>query len=159
MRIGYGEDTHRLEAGFELILGGVKIPFEKGLKGHSDADVLTHAVADAVIGALSMGDIGKWFPDSDPAYKGISSLLLLEKVANVMREKGYKIANCDTVIVAQKPKLAVYTANMEKNIAKVLGIDEKNINVKASTTEGCGPEGRGECITARAVCTLENDCE
>ena len=155
MRIGYGEDTHRLETGYALILGGVKIPFEKGLKGHSDADALTHAVADAVLGALALGDIGKWFPDSDPAYAGICSLLLLENVAKAMREKGWRVGNADAVIVAQRPKLAAFTEEMRENIARALGTETDNISVKASTTEGCGPEGRGECITVRAVCLLE----
>lgn len=159
MRIGYGEDTHRLESNYALILGGENIPFEKGLKGHSDADVLLHAITDALLGALAMGDIGKWFPDTDPEYAGISSLLLLEKVAEAVRKKGYRVVNLDSVIVAQRPKLAAYTDKMRENIAKAVFTNAENVSVKATTTEGCGPEGRGECITARAVCLLEKDCD
>ncbi len=158
MRIGYGEDTHRLEEGRDLILGGVKIPFEKGLQGYSDADVLIHAVIDAILGAMAVGDIGRQFPDNDAAYKGISSCVLLENVRETMAAEGYCLGNIDATIIAQRPKLAPYIERMRKNIAGILGASPANISVKASTTEGCGPEGRGECITARAVCIVEKNC-
>ncbi len=158
MRIGYGEDTHRLEAGRKLILGGVEIPFEKGLLGYSDADVLLHAVMDALLGAMALGDIGQHFPDHDPAYEGVSSCLLLRRVGEMMREEGYRVGNIDAVVIAQRPKLAPYRQSMEEIIASILQTGAENVNIKASTTEGCGPEGRGECISARAVCVLERDC-
>ncbi len=158
MRIGYGEDTHRLENGRRLILGGVEIPYEKGLLGYSDADVLLHAVMDAILGAMAAGDIGRLFPDNDPAYKGISSLILLEKVYMRMREGAYTIGNIDAVIIAQKPKLAPFIPEMIRHIEAVLHMEKGCVSVKATTTEGCGAEGRGECMSARAVCLLEKDC-
>ena len=158
MRIGYGEDTHRLETGRKLILGGVEIPYEKGLLGYSDADVLLHAIMDALLGAMAMGDIGRRFPDDDPKYKGVSSRLLLENVYEAMRCEGYSLGNIDAVVIAQRPKLAPYMEQMRESIAEILHAPQSAVNIKASTTEGCGPEGRGECMTARAVCILENDC-
>ncbi|MDO5112601.1 MAG: 2-C-methyl-D-erythritol 2,4-cyclodiphosphate synthase [Clostridia bacterium] len=156
MRIGYGEDTHRLVEGRRLVLGGVEVPFEKGLLGHSDADVLTHAVIDAILGAMAAGDIGRLFPDTDDAYLGISSLHLLAQVVQRMREGNMALSNLDAVIVAQKPKLAPYIERMRCNIAKALGADIAAVSVKATTTEGCGPEGRGEAMSARCVCLLES---
>lgn len=156
MRIGYGEDTHRLQEGRKLILGGVEIPFEKGLLGHSDADVLTHAVMDALLGAMAAGDIGRLFPDTDEAYRGIASLRLLERVYALMRERHMCLGNLDAVIIAQRPKLAPYINAMRENIAAALGADAERVSVKATTTEGCGPEGRGETMSARCVCTLES---
>ncbi len=156
MKIGYGEDTHRLVQGRKLILGGVDIPFEKGLLGHSDADVLTHAVMDAILGAMAAGDIGKLFPDTDGAYLNISSLSLLAQVARRMREGNMALGNLDAVIVAQQPKLAPHIEGMRRNIAKTLEVDLERVSVKATTTEGCGPEGRGEAMSARCVCLLES---
>jgi len=154
MRIGTGYDVHRLTEGRLLILGGVTIPYEKGLLGHSDADVLVHAIMDAMLGAAALGDIGKHFPDSDPAYKGISSLKLLAHVRELLEQHGYSVGNIDSTIVAQAPKLASYLPQMVKNIAEVLGIEENRINVKATTEERLGFTGRGEGIAAQAVCLL-----
>lgn len=153
-RIGTGFDVHRLTEGRKLILGGVEIPYEKGLLGHSDADVMVHALMDAMLGAAAMGDIGRMFPDSDPAYEGISSLLLLGEVRGRLEEEGYTLGNADITIIAQKPKLADYIGEMEKNLARVLRVGQEVINVKATTTERLGFTGRGEGIAAEAVCIL-----
>lgn len=155
MRIGHGYDVHRLVAGRRLILGGVEIPHETGLLGHSDADVLLHAISDAILGAIGEGDIGKHFPDTDPAYKGVSSIGLLRQVMLLAKDKGYRIGNLDATIVAQKPKLAPYIAQMRENIAAALGADSEQINVKATTTEELGFAGREEGIAAYAVTLLE----
>jgi len=155
MRIGIGYDVHKLVFGRDLILGGEKIPFEKGLLGHSDADVLIHAVMDSILGALAMRDIGFHFPDTDDAYKGIDSKLLLKKVDNIMKEKGYCIVNIDSVIMAQKPKLQNYIDKMRENISDILNIDKNQISVKATTTEKLGFIGREEGISVEAVCLLE----
>lgn len=157
MRIGLGFDVHELVIGRDMIIGGVKIEHSKGLLGHSDADVLVHAINDAIIGALCLGDIGKLFPDNDPKYKDISSLIMTEEVVRLMKEKGYKIGNVDSVICAQKPKLAGYILEMRKNIAKVLETDIENISVKATTTEHLGFEGREEGISSHAVVLLEKN--
>lgn len=154
MRIGIGYDVHRLVPGRALILGGVNIPYEKGLLGHSDADVLIHAIMDALLGAAGEGDIGRHFPDSDEAYKGISSLLLLKRVAQVIRDKGYEVNNVDSIIIAQKPKMAPYIEQMVQNIAGILQVNAAGINVKATTTEGLGFTGSGEGIAAQAVATI-----
>ncbi|KNZ68462.1 2-C-methyl-D-erythritol 2,4-cyclodiphosphate synthase [Thermincola ferriacetica] len=154
MRIGIGYDVHRLVPGRPLILGGVNIPYEKGLLGHSDADVLIHAIMDALLGAAGEGDIGRHFPDSDEAYKGISSLLLLKRVAQVIRDKGYEVNNVDSIIIAQKPKMAPYIEQMVQNIAGILQVNAAGINVKATTTEGLGFTGSGEGIAAQAVATI-----
>lgn len=154
MRIGMGYDVHRLVEGRDLIMGGVKIPYEKGLLGHSDADVLLHAISDALLGAAALGDIGKHFPDTDPAYKGISSLLLLEKVGDLLEEKGYLIENIDATIIAQAPKMRPHIESMRDNIAGALHISTEQINVKATTEEGLGFTGTGEGISAQAVCLL-----
>jgi 2-C-methyl-D-erythritol 2,4-cyclodiphosphate synthase len=148
MRVGFGYDVHRLVDGRPLVLGGVKIPYEKGLLGHSDADVLVHAVMDALLGAAGAGDIGRHFPDTDDRYKGIESLKLLSRVGAILHEKGFTVGNIDSVIVAQKPKLAPYIEEMELNMAKALGIDPARVNVKATTTEGLGFTGTGEGIAA-----------
>lgn len=155
MRIGSGYDVHRLAEGRKLILGGVEIPYEKGLLGHSDADVLVHAVMDALLGAAAMGDIGRHFPDNDEQYKNISSLLLLEKVSLLLKERGYNTINIDTTVIAQRPKLAPYIEQMVKNMADVLGVPCDSINVKATTEEGLGFTGSGEGIAAQAVCLIE----
>jgi len=155
MRIGHGYDVHRLVECRDLVLGGVTIPFEKGLLGHSDADVLLHAVMDALLGAAGFGDIGKLFPDTDDAYKGISSMLLLEKVASALREKGYSVGNVDVTMIAQKPKLRPYIPQMEENIARVLQVSADRINVKATTEEHLGFTGDGSGMSCHAVCILE----
>ncbi|MGM9550883.1 MAG: 2-C-methyl-D-erythritol 2,4-cyclodiphosphate synthase [Clostridia bacterium] len=155
MRIGIGCDTHRLVEGRKLILGGVEIEHTKGLYGHSDADALVHAVIDALLGAAGAGDIGTLFPDTDMKYKDISSLVLLKEAARVIDEKGYKIVNIDTVIIAQKPKMAPFKALMEKTMAEVLCIEPDRINVKAKTNENMGFTGREEGIETRAVALLE----
>ena len=154
MRIGMGYDVHRLTEGRDLILGGVKIPYEKGLLGHSDADVLLHAVMDALLGAAALGDIGKHFPDPDPAYKGIPSLKLLEHVGELLEKEGYTVGNIDATIIAQRPKMAPHIPIMRKNIAEVLRIEESQINIKATTEEGLGFTGSGEGISSQAVCLL-----
>ncbi|MBQ1684438.1 MAG: 2-C-methyl-D-erythritol 2,4-cyclodiphosphate synthase [Clostridia bacterium] len=153
-RIGFGEDTHRLEQGRKLILGGVEIPFEYGLLGHSDADVLTHAVIDAVLGACAMGDIGQHFPDSDPAYKGVCSLDLARTVCMRISESGCTVNNIDATIVCQRPKLAQYRDAMRGNLAECFGVSPDSVSVKFTTPEHTGPEGRGESITARAVASV-----
>ncbi len=154
MRIGMGYDVHKLVEGRDLIIGGVKIPHTLGLLGHSDADVLLHAIMDALLGAAALGDIGKHFPDTDPQYKGISSVKLLEHVAKLIAEKGYVVENIDATIIAQKPKMRPYIAEMEQNIAKALGIDESQINVKATTEEGLGFTGTEQGISSQAICAL-----
>ncbi len=154
MRIGMGYDVHRLIEGRELILGGVNIPYGKGLLGHSDADVLLHAIMDALLGAAALGDIGKHFPDTDPAYKGISSLELLRKVGELLEEKCFLIENIDATIIAQAPKMRPYIEQMEDNIAAALGISREQINVKATTEEGLGFTGNGEGISSQAICML-----
>ena len=154
MRIGMGYDVHRLVEGRDLIMGGVRIPYEKGLLGHSDADVLLHAISDALLGAAALGDIGKHFPDSDPAYKGIDSRLLLKKVGELIEEKGYLIENIDATIIAQAPKMRPHIDRMRANIAEDLGILVDQINVKATTEEGLGFTGSGEGISSQAICML-----
>ncbi|MFZ5942504.1 MAG: 2-C-methyl-D-erythritol 2,4-cyclodiphosphate synthase [Bacillota bacterium] len=154
MQIGFGYDVHKLVAERKLILGGVEIPYEKGLLGHSDADVLVHAIMDALLGAAGQGDVGKHFPDTDNQYRGISSLELLQRVETILKEQGFVVNNIDSTIVAQKPKLAAFTSQMQDNIARCLGIDPLRVNVKATTTEGLGFAGRGEGIASYAVCTI-----
>lgn len=154
-RMGFGEDTHRLVEGRALILGGVDIPFELGLLGHSDADALTHAAIDALLGAAALGDIGGHFPDTDPRYRGICSLELLTGVNDLLREKGYLLGNLDATIIAQRPKLAPHVFEMRQNLARALCCDISRISIKATTPEGCGPEGELMCITARCICSLE----
>lgn len=155
MRIGHGYDVHRLVEGRKLILGGVEIPFEKGLDGHSDADVLVHAVMDALLGAAALGDIGKLFPDNDDAYLGADSVELLKKVRNVLQEHGWKPGNLDATVIAQRPKLAPYIDTMRKQIADALETDAENVSVKATTEERLGFTGSGEGISAHAVCLIE----
>lgn len=154
MRIGMGYDVHRLTEGRDLILGGVKIPYEKGLLGHSDADVLLHAIMDALLGAAALGDIGKHFPDTDPAYKGISSLELLRKVGELLEEQSFLIENIDATVIAQAPKLRPYIDAMREKIADTLGITVEQINIKATTEEGLGFTGQGEGISSQAICLL-----
>lgn len=155
MRIGHGYDVHRLVEGRKLILGGVEIPFEKGLLGHSDADVLAHAVMDALLGAAALGDIGKLFPDSDPAYSGADSLVLLRRVAEVLAEHGYRIGNVDATVLAQRPKLAPHIPLMRQRLAAAMGVDPDRVSVKATTEEGLGFTGSGEGIAAHAVALIE----
>lgn len=155
MRVGMGYDVHRLTAGRKLILGGVEIPYGKGLLGHSDADVLVHAVMDALLGAAALGDIGKHFPDTDPEYEGVSSIRLLEHVGRLLDEKGYVIENIDATIVAQRPKMRSYIEQMRENIATALRIETDQVNVKATTEEGLGFTGTGEGISSQAVCAVE----
>lgn len=155
MRVGMGYDVHRLTAGRKLILGGVEIPYGKGLLGHSDADVLVHAVMDALLGAAALGDIGKHFPDTDPEYEGISSIRLLEHVGRLLDEKGYVIENIDATIIAQRPKMRPYIDQMRENIAEALKIETDQVNVKATTEEGLGFTGTGEGISSQAVCALK----
>ena len=155
MRIGMGYDVHRLTENREMILGGVKIPYEKGLLGHSDADVLLHAVMDALLGAAALGDIGRHFPDTDPKYKGISSLELLRHVGGLIEEQLYVIGNIDATIIAQRPKMAPYIEQMRGNIAETLHLDISQVNVKATTEEGLGFTGSGEGISAQAVVCLD----
>ena len=154
MRVGMGYDVHRLVPERDLIIGGVKIPYEKGLLGHSDADVLLHAIMDALLGAAALGDIGKHFPDNDPAYKGADSLMLLGRVGEILSEEGYVIENIDSTIIAQKPKMAPHIEQMRKNIADTLGLDIIRVNVKATTEEGLGFTGTGEGISAQAVALI-----
>ena len=154
MRIGHGYDVHRLVEGRKLILGGVEIPFEKGLLGHSDADVLAHAVMDALLGAAALGDIGKLFPDSDPAYSGADSLVLLRRVAEVLAEDGYGIGNVDATVLAQRPKLAPYILEMRERLAAAMGVGPGQVSVKATTEEGLGFTGTGEGIAAHAVALI-----
>lgn len=154
LRIGMGYDVHRLVEGRKLILGGVEIPYLQGLDGHSDADVLLHAIKDALLGAAALGDIGRHFPDTDMRYKGVSSMLLLERVKEILEEHGYAVNNVDATIVAEKPKLASYIPIMNENIARVLKVENGQINVKATTTEGLGFAGKKEGIAAYAVATI-----
>ena len=154
MRVGLGYDVHKLVEGRKLIIGGVDIPHEKGLLGHSDADVLIHAVMDSILGALALGDIGKHFPDTDEKYKGADSMKLLEFVYNLINEKGYNIGNIDCTIIAQSPKMAPHIQNMRENIAKTLNTSIENINVKATTEEGLGFTGSKEGISAQSICLL-----
>lgn len=154
MRIGHGYDVHRLVPGRDLILGGVKIPYELGLDGHSDADVLLHAVSDALLGAAGLGDIGRHFPDTDPKYKGADSLALLNIVGQKVAQKGYRVSNIDVTMIAQKPKLKDYISRMEENIASALGLDPERVNVKATTEEKLGFTGAGQGIAAHAVALL-----
>lgn len=154
MRIGQGYDVHKLTEGRALILGGVTIPYEKGLLGHSDADVLVHAVMDALLGAAALGDIGEHFPDTDPAYKGISSIELLKKVGSLLEERGFVIENIDATIIAQRPKLKDYRPLMVENIAAALGISKDRVSVKATTEEGLGFTGSGEGISSQAITLL-----
>ncbi|HHV25882.1 MAG TPA: 2-C-methyl-D-erythritol 2,4-cyclodiphosphate synthase [Tissierellia bacterium] len=154
MRVGIGYDVHKLVEKRKLIIGGVEIPHDKGLLGHSDADVLIHAIMDSILGALGLGDIGKHFPDTDEKYKNISSMVLLEEVWNIMSAKGYKIGNIDSIIVAQSPKMAPYIDTMKENIARVLNVTIDNINIKATTTEELGFEGNKKGMSAHSVCML-----
>ena len=156
MRIGHGYDVHKLVEGRKLIMGGVEIPYEKGLLGHSDADVLLHAISDAILGAAALGDIGKLFPDTDPRFKGADSLKLMAEVYRNIAEKGYKVVNVDATIIAQRPKMRPYIDTMRSNIAKTLGVDIDCINVKATTEEGMGFTGDGSGISAHAVCLIDN---
>lgn len=155
MRIGHGYDVHRLTAGRRLILGGVEIPFEKGLLGHSDADVLAHAVSDALLGAAALGDIGTLFPDTDPQYAGADSLLLLARVAAAVRETGYTIGNIDATVLAQAPKLKPHIPEMRRRLAAACDVESGRVSIKATTEEGLGFTGLGEGIAAHAVCLLE----
>ncbi len=155
LRVGHGYDVHRLVPGRKLILGGVEIPWEKGLLGHSDADVLVHAVMDALTGAARLGDIGKLFPDTDPAYKGISSLKLLGEVGRLLEKMGFAVANIDAALLAQAPKVAPYKVQMAENIAAALGIEAERVNVKATTEEGLGFTGNGSGMAAHAVVLVE----
>jgi 2-C-methyl-D-erythritol 2,4-cyclodiphosphate synthase len=154
-RVGTGYDVHRLVEGEKLILGGVHIPFEKGLLGHSDADVLLHAICDALLGAMALGDIGSHFPDTDERWKNVSSLLLLENVNKRIKENGYVVANIDTTLILQKPKIQSYIPEICKNIANSLNIEPSTVSVKATTTEGLGFVGRGEGVSAQAVCLVK----
>lgn len=155
MRVGMGYDVHKLTEGRKLILGGVEIPYEKGLLGHSDADVLLHAIMDALLGAAALGDIGKHFPDTDPKYKGISSVRLLEHVAALLEEEGYIVENIDATIIAQRPKMRPFIDEMRQNIAAAMKLDVEQVNVKATTEEGLGFTGSGEGISSQAVCLVE----
>ena len=156
-RIGQGYDVHRLVEGRKLILGGVEIPYEKGLLGHSDADVLTHAVMDAMLGALALGDIGKHFPDTDPRYEGADSIALLREVTRMIGEKGWKLHNLDATVAAQKPKLASFIPEMRERLAEAAGVPVERVSVKATTEEGLGITGNGEGMTATVVCLLEKE--
>ena len=159
MRIGMGYDVHKLVEGRQMIIGGVEIPYEKGLLGHSDADVLLHAISDALLGAAALGDIGKHFPDTDPAYKGISSILLLERVGELLQQNMFLIENIDATIIAQAPKMRPHIDKMRENIANALNIEVEQVNVKATTEEGLGFTGSGEGISAQAICLLTSPRE
>lgn len=159
MRVGQGYDVHRLVEGRKLILGGVEIPYELGLLGHSDADVLTHAVMDALLGACALGDIGRLFPDKDPAYSGADSLKLLDRVVELLEEKGFRVGNVDVTVVAQAPKLAPYVEEMRRKLAGGLKVTVDRVSVKATTEEGLGFSGRGEGIAAQAVCLVKEPGE
>ncbi|MBD5388535.1 2-C-methyl-D-erythritol 2,4-cyclodiphosphate synthase [bacterium] len=156
-RVGYGYDAHRFAPNRKLMLGGVDVPFEQGLDGHSDADVLVHAVCDALLGALALGDIGRHFPDTDPAYKGIDSLILLRKTGELLAKKGYRVGNIDVTLRMQKPKIAAYVPAMQENLAKALRVETGQISVKATTTEKMGFEGQGEGASASAVALVWKD--
>lgn len=155
MRIGHGYDVHKLVQGRKLILGGIEIPHEKGLLGHSDADVLTHAVMDALLGAMALGDIGKLFPDSDPTFEGADSITLCETVASLVREHGYRVSNVDSTVIAEEPKLAPHIEKMRQNLADALSVPKECVSVKATTEEGLGFSGERLGIAAHAVCLLE----
>ena len=155
MRVGIGYDIHRLRAGRRLWLGGVQIPFELGLDGHSDADVVLHALMDALLGAAALGDIGQHFPPSDPAFKDMSSALLLRRVVEMLDDRGYRVGNVDVCVVAEQPKLSPYVDEIRATLAKLLFVSLDNVSVKATTNEGLGPEGRGEGMSAQAVCLLQ----
>ena len=155
MRVGHGYDVHRLVENRACIIGGIVIPYEKGLLGHSDADVLTHAIMDALLGAAALGDIGQWFPDSDPVYQGADSIQLLQEVCSKLRENGYDIHNIDATVLAQAPKMKPYILNMRERLSVACGISIDQINVKATTEEGLGFTGAGEGIAAHAVCLVE----
>lgn len=155
MRVGMGYDVHKLVEGRPLIIGGVEIPYESGLLGHSDADVLLHAVTDSILGAAALGDIGKHFPDTDPAYKGADSLVLLKEAVRIVSEAGFRIVNIDATIIAQRPKMRPYIDDMRANIARVAGIDISCINVKATTEEGLGFTGKGEGISSQSICMID----
>ena len=155
MRIGHGYDVHRLEVGRKLIIGGATIPFEKGLLGHSDADVLLHAISDALLGAAALGDIGKHFPPCDECFKDIDSRILLKEVGNLLSKNGYRVSNIDSTVIAERPKMAPYIMQMRQNIADDLGLDISAVSVKATTEEGLSFTGKGEGIAAHAVCILE----
>jgi len=157
MRVGFGYDSHRLAAGRKLVLGGVPVPFERGLLGHSDADVLIHAVCDAMLGAVGAADIGRQFPDTDPAYRDISSLLLLERVVSLAAQKGCRVANVDATVVLERPKLAPYLGAMAENIARIAGVPAIQVSVKAKTNEGMGFAGAGEGAAAFAVVLFEEE--
>ncbi|MCH4266356.1 MAG: 2-C-methyl-D-erythritol 2,4-cyclodiphosphate synthase [Solobacterium sp.] len=157
MRIGQSIDIHKLVEGRKLILGGVEIPYEKGLLGHSDADALTHAVAEAILGALALGDLGHWFPDTDPKWEGVDSQIILKEVARMMKEKGYHIGNVDSLIMIERPKMAPHIEAMRNNFAKALDCDVSKISVKATRGEGMGFVGRGEGVQASAAVLLEED--
>ncbi|MGC7871461.1 2-C-methyl-D-erythritol 2,4-cyclodiphosphate synthase [Desulfosporosinus sp. SYSU MS00001] len=157
IRVGIGYDVHALVEGRPLILGGVEIPYERGLLGHSDADVLIHALMDALLGALALGDIGSHFPDHDPRYAGISSLLLLERVVELIKGQGYRVGNIDSLIVAERPKLAPFIPRMRANLARALNVDLESVSVKATTTERLGFEGRSEGIGAQAIVNVVKD--
>lgn len=154
MRVGLGYDVHRLVEGRDLILGGVTIPYEKGLLGHSDADVIVHAIMDALLGAAALGDIGQHFPDTDPRYEGISSIELLKYVGKLLEENNYVIENIDSTIIAQRPKMMPHLPQMRKNVAEALGIQVSQVSIKATTEEGMGFTGTGEGISAQAICLL-----
>ena len=156
MRIGHGYDVHRLTENRKLIIGGVEIPYEKGLLGHSDADVLTHAIMDALLGAAALGDIGKLFPDNDPAYSGADSIQLLKQVCSVLQKNGYKIGNIDSTVIAQQPKLKPYIDQMRNILADACGVSAGQVSVKATTEEKLGFTGNGQGISAHAVCLIEN---
>ncbi|MDO4380621.1 MAG: 2-C-methyl-D-erythritol 2,4-cyclodiphosphate synthase [Clostridia bacterium] len=157
MRIGHGYDVHKLTENRKLILGGVEIPFEKGLLGHSDADVLLHAISDALLGAAALGDIGKLFPDNDPEYEGADSLVLLEKVCSRLEKENFRIVNIDATVLCQAPKLRPHIDEMRKNIARACSVSVSDVSVKATTEEGLGFTGKGEGIAAHAVCLIENN--
>ncbi|MEE3487635.1 MAG: 2-C-methyl-D-erythritol 2,4-cyclodiphosphate synthase [Bulleidia sp.] len=157
MRIGQSTDIHRLVEGRKLILGGVEIPYEKGLLGHSDADALTHALAEAILGALALGDLGHWFPDNDPKWEGVNSQIILKECARMMKERGYHLGNADTLILIEKPKMAPHIQKMRENFALALDCDVSRISVKATRGEGMGFVGRGEGVLAQAVVLLEED--
>ena len=158
LRIGHGYDVHRLVEGRRCIIGGVDIPYEKGLLGHSDADVLAHALSDAILGAARAGDIGQLFPDTDPAYEGADSLVLLSQAMDLVRSKGFELVDADCTLACQAPRIAPYRDAMRENLARALGVDMDQIGLKATTTEGLGWEGQGEGIGAWAVCLLESRC-
>ncbi|WP_251446487.1 2-C-methyl-D-erythritol 2,4-cyclodiphosphate synthase [Vermiculatibacterium agrestimuris] len=159
MRIGQGYDVHRLTAGRKLILAGVEIPYEKGLLGHSDADVLTHALMDALLGACALGDIGHLFPDNDPAYAGADSLKLLDRVVELLGKRGFRVGNVDVTVIAQAPKLSPFVPQMRENLARRLNIGTDRVSVKATTEEGLGFTGRGDGVAAQAVCLIEEPAD